>query len=50
MRDLQENPHEQTHCTAEPELATALKTMKQVFEYWYPYNRNLEDLPVKKNG
>ena len=36
LRDMQEDPHEKTHCTANPERATDLATMKQAFEYWFP--------------
>jgi len=31
LRDMQEDPHEKAHCTADPERATALETMRQVF-------------------
>ncbi len=31
---MQKDPHEKTHCTADPERATDLASMKQVFEYW----------------
>jgi len=36
LRDMQEDPHEKTHCTADPERATDLATMKQVFESRFP--------------
>ena len=36
LRDMQEDPHEKTHCTENPERATDLATMKQAFEYWFP--------------
>jgi len=36
LRDMQEDPHEKTHCTADPEHATDLATMKQAFDYWFP--------------
>jgi len=43
LRDMQEDPHEKAHCTADPERTTDLAAMRQVFEYWFPYSRNLKD-------
>jgi len=36
LRDMQEDPHEKIHCTADPERARVLATMRQVFEDWFP--------------
>jgi len=46
LRDMQEDPHEKTHCTADPECATDLVAMRQVFESWFP--EDVRGKPVKK--
>jgi len=35
LRDLQNDPHEKTHCTEDREHATDLEAMRQVFESWF---------------
>jgi arylsulfatase A-like enzyme len=36
LRDMQNDPHEKTHCTADPDRAEDLTRMKEVFKRWFP--------------
>jgi len=36
LRDMQNDPHEKTHCTADPGRAGDLTRMKAVFKRWFP--------------
>jgi len=36
LRDMQNDPHEKTHCTTDPDRAADLAKMKQAFDYWFP--------------
>ena len=46
LRDMQQDPHEKTHCTADPGHAANLVTMRQVFEAWFP--ADVHGKPVEK--
>lgn len=36
LRDMNDDPCEKTHCTADPERAPDLAKMKEVFDRWFP--------------
>jgi len=55
LRDMQNDPHEKTHCTADPDRAGDLTRMKEVFKRWFPndavtksFNKNKRKVDGRK--
>jgi len=45
---MQEDPHEKNHCTTDPEHATDLAALRQVFESWFPAKPGGNAVPKRK--
>ena len=54
LRDMKDDPHEKAHCTNDPERASDLARMKEVFDRWFPnegspvFNKNKKKKKSRK--